>query len=192
MRKPFMVEFTGTPKAGKTTAIANIANNLRNMGYSVSVLKESAEALPEEIPKGTWYANLWMHYQTQAGLLKARFIQSDIVLIDRGLVDSNFYGKKFLWEGVCSHQEYQKFKQQFMEELFPDFVVALIVPSKVAIKRRGGEGHLVNETYIKSYNEMFCRYYEGIKCPKELIDTSKFDVYEMNQEILSVILSNLP
>ena len=192
MRKPFMVEFTGTPEAGKTTSIANIAINLRSIGYSVSVLKESAEKLPEEIPKGTWYANLWMHYQTQAGLVKAKFYQTDIVLIDRGLVDSNFYGKKFLWEGICTNQEYQKFRQQFMDELFPDFLLALMVPPETAIKRRGGEGHLVNEEYLKKYNEMFLRYYEEIKCPKRLVDTSKFDVYEMNQEILSVILENLP
>ena len=109
MRRPFMVEFTGTPEAGKTTAIKNVANNLRNMGYDVIVLEESAEKLPKEIPKGSWYANLWMHYQTQAGLLKAQFFQSDIVLIDRGLIDSNFYGKKFLWENICTEEEYEKY-----------------------------------------------------------------------------------
>lgn len=96
MRKPFMVEFTGTPEAGKTTSIGNVANNLKSMGYKVAILKESAEKLPKEIPKGSWEANLWMHYQTQAGLLRAKFMEADIVLIDRGLIDSKFYGKKFL------------------------------------------------------------------------------------------------
>lgn len=192
MRKPFMVEFTGTPEAGKTTSIGNVLNNLRSMGYKVELLKESAEKLPREIPKGTWDANLWMHYQTQAGLLKAKFFEADIVLIDRGLVDSKFYGKKFLWEGVCTQQEYEKFRQQFLDELFPDFLVALMVPPEIAIQRRGGAGHLVNESYIGRYNEMFLRYYEEVTCPKELIDTSSFSVYEMNQKILSVILSKLP
>ena len=46
MRKPFMVEFTGTPEAGKTTTIKNVANKLTNMGYRVSILQESAEKLP--------------------------------------------------------------------------------------------------------------------------------------------------
>lgn len=36
MRKPFMVEFSGTPEAGKTTAIKNIANKLVSKGYIVS------------------------------------------------------------------------------------------------------------------------------------------------------------
>lgn len=40
MRKPFMVEFTGTPEAGKTTSINNVANKLTGRGYKVSVLQE--------------------------------------------------------------------------------------------------------------------------------------------------------
>ena len=48
MRKPFMVEFTGTPEAGKTTSIRNVANKLLNEGYTVAILEESAERLPEE------------------------------------------------------------------------------------------------------------------------------------------------
>lgn len=119
-------------------------------------------------------------------------MQSDIVLIDRGLIDSKFYGKKFLWEGVCTQEEYEQFKNQFMEELYPDFLMALMVPPEVALQRRGGEGRLVNEAYIRRYNEMFLRYYEEVPCPKELINTSKFNVYEMNQRILTVILEHLP
>ena len=83
MRKPFMVEFTGTPEAGKTTSIECSCETLRSQGYQVSVSKESAESLPEDIPKGTPYANLWMHYRTQSSILKAQFSESDIVLIDR-------------------------------------------------------------------------------------------------------------
>lgn len=187
-----MVEFMGTPEAGKTTSIVNVANNLSSSGYTVSILKESAEKLPIEIPKGTWYANLWMHYQTQAGILKAQFFEADIVLIDRGLVDSNFYGKKFLWEQVCTEEEYQKFRKQFLEDLFPDFVIALMIPPEVAIQRRGGEGRLVTKKYIESYNEMFLRFYNDIELPKILVDTSGFNVYDMNQKILAIIKENLP
>lgn len=191
MRKPLMVEFTGTPEAGKTTAVRSVANKLLNLGYNVSILKESAENLPEEIPKGTWDANLWMHYQTQSGLIKASYFNSDIILIDRGLIDSMFYGKKFLWEGKCTKKEYEKFENQFIERLFPNFLIALTVPPDISVKRRGGEGHLVNEEYIKSYNEMFLRYYEEITCKKTIIDTSRLDVYSMNDKIANIILSNL-
>lgn len=187
MRTPFVIEFTGTPEAGKTTSITNVSNALLSIGYKVSVLRESAEKLPKEIPKGIWDANLWMHHQTQAGLIRAKYFKTDIVLVDRGLIDSDFYGKKFLWEKECTEEEYQQFRKLFIEELFPDFVLALIVPPEIAIQRRGGEGRLVNEEYIRNYNKMFLRYYDSLTCPKELIDTSEFSVYEMNQKVLGII-----
>lgn len=192
MRKPFMVEFTGTPEAGKTTTIKNVANKFASIGYKVSVLQESAERLPPDIPKGTWDANLWMHYQTLSGILQASYFQTDIILIDRGLIDSSFYGKKFLWEGVCTKVQYQKFRQQFIDELFPDFLIALTVLPEVAIKRRGGEGKLVNEEYLKRYNELFIKFYSTLNCKKTLIDTAQLDVYEMNNLIFKTISENLP
>lgn len=187
-----MVEFTGTPEAGKTTAIKNIANKLTTYGNRVSILKESAESLPPEIPKGTWNANLWMHYQTISGILRASYYETDIILIDRGLIDSSFYGKKFLWEGLCTREQYKKFKNQFIDNLFPDFLIALTVSPEIAIERRGGEGHLVNAEYISNYNNLFIRYYDEIDCKKILINTGKLNVYEMNNLIFEVIVENLP
>ncbi len=192
MRKPFMVEFTGTPEAGKTTTIKNIANKLIDIGYKVVVLQESAEKLPQEIPKGIWNANLWMHFQTTAEILRTSYIQADIILIDRGLIDSNFYGKKFLWEGVITEKQYEKFREMFIDELFPDFVIALTVSPETAIKRRGRIGHLVSEDYIGRYNDFFMRYYNEITCKKAIIDTGDLDVYQMNDKIFGIILENLP
>ncbi len=37
-----------------------------------------------------------MHFITQAGILKAQHSLVDIVLIDRGIIDSKFYAWKFL------------------------------------------------------------------------------------------------
>lgn len=88
--KPFMVEFSGTPEAGKTTAIMLVAKMLENKGYKTMILEESAESLPREFTKGTFEANLWMHLITQAGILKAQYSDTDIVLIDRGIIDSKF------------------------------------------------------------------------------------------------------
>ena len=48
--------------------------------------------------KGIFDANLWMHYITQAGILRATYTNVDIVLIDRGIIDSQFYAWKFYKE----------------------------------------------------------------------------------------------
>ena len=144
-KKPFMVEFTGTPEAGKITAIKVVSNMLENAGHSVMILEESAEKLPKEIPKGTFDANLWMHFITQAGILKAQHSLVDIVLIDRGIIDSKFYAWKFLKEEKCSVEQFNEFQRTCLKKINPDLFLGLLVSPKTSIKRRGGEGRLVNE-----------------------------------------------
>ena len=187
-KKPFMVEFSGTPEAGKTTTINTVANMLRNINYKVIVLKESAESLPPEIPKGTFYANMWMHLITQAGLLKAIYADTDIALIDRGIIDSKFYGQKFLKEGGCSKEEYEEFERTFLRYLKPNLFIALMISPEEAIKRRGGEGRLVNIEYVNKYNEIYLNYFNGIQCSKELINTELKEPCEVSKQVLEIIL----
>ena len=78
-----MVEFSGTPEAGKTTAINAVVNMLERDGQTTIRLEEGAGNWPVERPTGIFDANLWMHYITQAGILKACYTTADVVLIDR-------------------------------------------------------------------------------------------------------------
>ena len=73
------------------------------------ILEESAEKLPNEIPKGTFDANLWMHFVTQAGIFKATYSQAEVVLIDRGIIDSKFYAWKFFYEKKSKLRRIQVF-----------------------------------------------------------------------------------
>ncbi len=188
-RKPFMVEFSGTPEAGKTTTINTVANIMRNANYRVIVLRESAESLPDEIAKGTFQANMWMHFITQAGLLKAVHADADIALIDRGIVDSEFYGQKFLLEGGCSKEEYEEFERTFLQCLKPDLFITLMVTPEEAIKRRGGEGRLVNREYVRKYNEAYLKYFRTVQYPKELINTEMKEPSEVSKQVSNIILN---
>lgn len=76
--------------------------------------------------------------------------------------------------------------------MYPDFLVALTVSPQIAIKRRGGEGHLVNEDYITKYNCLFTEYYKNVNCKKCIVDTGEMDIYEMNDFLYNIILKNLP
>lgn len=190
-KRPFMVEFSVTPEAGKTTTINRVANILRNENYKVIILRESAESLPNDIPKGTFYANMWMHFITQAGLLRAIHSDADIALIDRGIVDSEFYGQKFLKEGGCSQEEYEEFERTFLKGLKPDLFITLMVSPEESIKRRGGEGRLVNKEYVRKYNELFLKFFEKIEQTKELIYTDKMDFCEVSKTVSNIILKYL-
>ena len=189
--RPFMVEFSGTPEAGKTTTINTVADMLRENDYKVITLKESAESLPSEIPKGTFDANMWMHFITQSGLISALYSKADIVLIDRGIIDSEFYGQKFLNEGLCTQAQYDEFKKMFLQYLKPNLFIALMVTPEESIKRRGGEGRLVNKIYIQNYNETYLKFFEGILINKKLIMTDNIELCEVSKIVLNIILENL-
>lgn len=61
-----MVEFSGTPEAGKSTTITSVAKMLEINRNKVLRLKKA------EIDKGTFEANLWMYFITQAKIIKAK------------------------------------------------------------------------------------------------------------------------
>ena len=192
MSRPFMVEFSGTPEAGKTTTINAVADMLRKNDYKTIILKESAESLPSEIPKGTFDANMWMHFITQSGLISALYSKADIVLIDRGIIDSEFYGQKFLNDGLCTKAKYDEFKKMFLQHLKPNLFIALMVTPEESVKRRGGEGRLVNKEYIQNYNEAYLKFFETIIVNKHLIMTDNIELYEVCKTDLNIILKNLP
>ena len=192
MSRPFMVEFSGTPEAGKTTTINAVADMLRKNDYKTIILKESAESLPSEIPKGTFDANMWMHFITQSGLISALYSKADIVLIDRGIIDSEFYGQKFLNDGLCTKAKYDEFKKMFLQHLKPNLFIALMVTPEESVKRRGGEGRLVNKEYIQNYNEAYLKFFETIIVNKHLIMTDNIELYEVCKTVLNIILKNLP
>lgn len=50
--RPLLIEFTGTPEAGKTTTLRMLQDSLIAEGLKVEIIRESAEIVPAEIPKG--------------------------------------------------------------------------------------------------------------------------------------------
>ena len=189
--KPFLVEFSGTPEAGKTTAIRNVAKILESRGYKVIIQRESAEILPEEIPKGSFDANMWMHFMTQAELMKVMYSKADIILSDRGVMDTSCFAYKFFRENACTKEQYEQFLKMVLSDLFPNLFIAFIVSPKEAIRRRGGEGRIVNEKYVRNYNNIFIEYYNNVCIPKMLFTTDHIDAENLAKMIAKILVEKL-
>jgi pantothenate kinase-related protein Tda10 len=58
-RRPFIIEFAGTPKSGKTTTISAIHQFLKRNGVMVSTFQERASVAPL-VDKGTAFFNTWV------------------------------------------------------------------------------------------------------------------------------------
>ena len=87
--RPFFVEFSGTPKAGKTTIINSLRLFLNRNGYRVTVAAERASTSPV-VNKLHVHFNVWTASQTLCQMLEtAQWPErSDIVILDRGLFDA--------------------------------------------------------------------------------------------------------
>ena len=101
---PFIVEFLGTPEAGKTTTIKRLEEELKEI-TNVSILQESAEIVPEVFQspeyKKSMEAHLWMRFTMVAEMLRQQCSceNGDIILADRGIVDA------FCWNYFFSEQK---------------------------------------------------------------------------------------
>jgi predicted NUDIX family phosphoesterase len=85
--RAFVIEFAGTPKAGKTTSVEAIRHFFQRQGFRVHVLIERASVCP--IPmKGHLFFNTWCASTMLAELLANVDTETDIIIVDRGVFDA--------------------------------------------------------------------------------------------------------
>lgn len=151
--RPFIVEFLGTPEAGKTTSVKMLRRSLEGKGYKVGLVRESAEIVPDMFKTGSSKGNIWMTLKTAQKLYEEINNDRDIVLVDRGIVDSLAWNYLYAQRGEFSIEK-SKCVKNFFEAIGvkTDFIVALTIPTEECIRRRGGEGHVVNRKFIEEFN----------------------------------------
>jgi predicted NUDIX family phosphoesterase/predicted ATPase len=91
-RKPVVIEFAGTPKAGKTTTLGTLNAFLKRCGFKVEVVIERASVCPIRDKKHGNF-NIWTACTTLAQVLEKtqnppRHDDPDVLILDRGLFDS--------------------------------------------------------------------------------------------------------
>lgn len=164
-RRPFNIELTGTPEAGKTTQFKIISELLREEGFEVYSIRESAEIVPNHFDKNSADTNRWIGLQTFQSILSANASKSDIVIIDRGFIDRIIWQEIFLSDGKISQNEVDALIAYF--KLFipkPDILFVFSIPPDLSIKRRGGEGRITTESFVSNYNshvKSFLSSYSG-------------------------------
>ena len=91
-RKPVVVEFSGVPKAGKSTTLGQVQAFLKRCGFHVGVVVEQASICPIRDKKHANF-NVWTACTTLARILEKTQVPSrpgdpDVLLLDRGLFDA--------------------------------------------------------------------------------------------------------
>ena len=190
--RPYIVEVLGTPEAGKTTTVKEVISSLGSKGYNVNYVRESAEILPSEFAKGSIDAHIWMRLHTAQSLLHSYTSNADIIIVDRGIIDTLFWDYLFFLQGKLSKSQCDVVDNFFKSMGYlPDFVIIFSTSAEEAIARRGGEGRIVTKSFIKHYNdtlEDFCE--KCISIPKYEINTTDISIDDVAAQVEKVILQN--
>lgn len=204
MRKPLVIEFTGTPNSGKTTLIKLLGNLLQSMGYKVEIKQEDAEIVPNCIPKKTWARNEWITLGQLQSLIEAKHSSSDIILLDRGFYDALFWADFLKIQNVCSEEESSTLVKYLSEtvnqfHLKPDYLFAFDVSTEVSLKRRfaieskdGNQTHIFSNTsFIDFYKQELEKFYEKVDVEMYRLDTTNLSLIQMQEIVLNEILKIL-
>ena len=190
--RPYRVEVLGTPEAGKTTTIKEVISSLDSKGYNVNYVRESAEVVPSEFAKGSVDAHIWMRLHTAQALLHSYASSADIIIADRGTIDTFFWNHLYFLEGKLSKSQCDAINNFFKSlGYLPDFVIIFTTSAEEAIARRGGEGRIVTKEFIEHYNstlETFCE--KCISVPKYEIDTTHMSIGDVIEQVENAILQH--
>lgn len=184
-----LIEFTGTPDAGKTTVISKIKEVLEERNNKVILLGEAngLELPPQNLRDSLAY-NEWVGENACKGILKALEENPDIILVDRGIIDFRFWNYLYQRNGKATEEEVKELqaKELFQDKrLIPDLLVAVTVSIDEAINRNR---KLVNKrNWVENHNLLFEEFYSSYRGTKVSLDTTRLSKEQVKEEVLKML-----
>ena len=193
--KPFTVEFLGTPEAGRTSAIKRTRKKLSDIA-NVRVLQEAATGIPDIFEtreyKKSMESHFWMRLTMAAKLLELQCSckPTDILLVDRGLIDAFCWNYYFAEKGEMPNEaalHYKALTQNILN--LPNLVVYLKTTPEEAVRRHGGEGELVTSEFISNFESAVSSFLRFPPVPVFTLDTTGLNKDEIADKIYAEIVS---
>lgn len=204
-KRPIIIEFSGSPKAGKTSCINSLELFLKRNGFSVKIVQERANMCPVSDKQSPMF-NIWTSCMSLSGLigiLEDKNSNVDVLILDRGIFDSLCWFDWLVSNGKM--EEKQRVAMEnflLMDELIKciDIVFAFCVEPEISINREYTTlltdklGSIMNEKvlneYLHSVNQMIdskkAYFHEVFK-----IDTSNKNQDEVGKEVTEITLNTL-
>ena len=207
--KPYVIEFTGTPRTGKTTLINNLKDFFKKGKFSVDILEEFTTS---DNYKKNIYPKLKNHYTSIVNFEIPKYVlkqlnetiecNNDIIIVDRSLFDRLIWvDRLFLKDGI-DLKDYNNYKLEYIP-LIKDkinIVIATYTDSFTAICRDYNANlsiekrNFLNEDNVDEYNKSLLNMKELAN--KEgvnfyLIDTTDRNQREVSFEVIEYILDDM-
>ena len=200
-KRPLVIEFAGTPQAGKTTSVDALKKFFNRNGISVYVIPERASTCPIK-DKHHMIFNIWTGCMGLIQLLSALERNVSVIILDRGLFDV------LVWMDLhrTSTEKITDLELQSIENFYLiekwlnkiDIVIVLLVTPKESLTREHKvqitekEGSIMNLEMLNEYNESLGSCLEKYKndFPIHYIETTDKELVEAMTDIASEVLDS--
>ncbi len=156
MSKPIVIEFTGTPEAGKTSTMKLLIDMLEKQKIKVGFVNEAASKIKQYLPNSNSNHGLWIVASTVKELLEELDKPNDVIIVDRGLLDRLFWNIFSYTKKDITLEEKSNRDSLILNPKMPlksDMLVVLTIPAEESIKRKGKEGKFVTLDNVNLYND---------------------------------------
>jgi len=206
---PYVIEFTGTPRTGKTTLINDLYDFFKKGGFNILILEEftTSKKYKEQIyPSIKDNAKNIINTEIPKYVLKqleeAINNKPDIIIIDRSLFDRLIWVDRLYNKKGMSKEEYIEYKKTYIPLIQQkiNIIIATYTDSLTALKR-DYNAHLslekrsfLNEDNVNEYNTALLDMH-ALAIEEDInfyfFDTTSKNTREISFEIADVILKNL-
>ena len=204
-KRPIIIEFSGSPKAGKTSCINSLELFLKRNGFKVKVVQERASVCPVSDKQSPMF-NIWTACMSLAGLIgtiENKNDNVDVLILDRGIFDALCW---FEWLVSNSKMEIEDKdiidRFLLMKDLVKpiDIVFAFSVEPEISIKREYANlltdkvGTIMNTKVLEDYYKALHKTVEQKKEQFHIIlkiDTSNKSQDEVGKEVTEMTLNTL-
>ena len=207
--KPYVIEFTGTPRTGKTTLINNLYDFFKKGGFNIIVLEEftTSKRYKQEI-----YPKLKDKYKKVVNTEIPKYVlkeleetidkEPDIIIIDRSLFDRMIWVDRLYKKNGMLIEEYNNYIKEYVPIIKQkiDIIISTYTDSLTSLKRDYNANlslekrTFLNEQNINEYNYSLLKMKklsEKEKINLHIFDTTEKSEREVSFEVVDTILSNM-
>ena len=178
LEKSFVIEFSGTPRTGKTTTINNLYDFFKKGGFSISIIEEfTTSKYFKEVFKykdsNKLDSNLAIIEETVKQLQDEINTNKDIIIVDRSINDRqiwNYIRYKKNDMDIKMYNELQLKYKEISKKLIDVLVITYADP--ITSLKRDYNSSLALEKRSFLNNENITEYNDSVKDLKELFENS--------------------
>lgn len=208
-KKPYVIEFTGTPRTGKTTLIKNIEDFFKKCNFSVTVLEEftTSDRYKKEIKP-----RLKNEYENIVNMEIPKYVledlntainkKPDVILIDRSLLDRMIWVERLYNKEGISKENYDNYIKEYIPIIRNkiNIIIGTYTDSLTALKRDYKSNlslekrRFLSKKNVDEYNSALVNVNKISKNNNinfNMYDTTTKSEREVSFEIIDTILSDM-